>query len=221
VKRNLPRIEGGGYRFGAILVLTLSLAIFGLLVPENAASRGIELVAASAILFLTVLTSGAPLRTRRAAAAALAVIVAAVFVGDVTGFTDPVVVFAAVAALLASTVGVIGAGVVRLIVERGVTMQAVLGAITIYVLVGLTFGFAVGAIATGGSTPFFAQGTDADQPARLYYSFTVLTTTGFGDYTAGHRGARALAVLEMLIGQLYLVTVIAMLVGNLRRRPGA
>jgi hypothetical protein len=96
----------------------------------------------------------------------------------------------------------------------------VLGAVTIYMLVGLTFGFTVGAIASGVSTPYFAQGTDANQPARLYYSFTVLTTTGFGDYTAGHRGGRALAVLEMLIGQLYLVTVIALLVGNLRRRPG-
>ena len=54
----------------------------------------------------------------------------------------------------------------------------------------------------------------------MYFSFTTLTTTGYGDYTAALRGGRALAVLEMLVGQLYLVTVIAMLVGNLRRhRP--
>jgi hypothetical protein len=51
----------------------------------------------------------------------------------------------------------------------------------------------------------------------VYFSFTTLTTTGYGDYTAATRGGHALAVLEMLLGQLYLVTVISLLVANLRR----
>ena len=106
-----------------------------------------------------------------------------------------------------------------MIFERGVVLQAVLGALSIYVLLGLTFGFLVGAIASANSQDFFAQGTDGTQATRVYYSFTVMTTTGFGDYTAATKGGRALAVLEMLIGQIYLVTVIALLVGNLRRRP--
>jgi hypothetical protein len=52
----------------------------------------------------------------------------------------------------------------------------------------------------------------------VYYSFTVLTTTGFGDYTAAHPVGHALAVLEMLTGQLYLVTVIGIVVGNFAGR---
>ena len=52
----------------------------------------------------------------------------------------------------------------------------------------------------------------------MYFSFTVLTTTGFGDLTAQNPLGRALAVLEMLVGQIYLVTVIGVLVGNFRRR---
>ena len=48
----------------------------------------------------------------------------------------------------------------------------------------------------------------------MYYSFTVLTTTGFGDLTAAHGLGRALAVVEMLVGQLYLVTVISILIGR-------
>ena len=48
-----------------------------------------------------------------------------------------------------------------------------------------------------------------------------MTTTGFGDFTPAQRGGRAVAVLEMLIGQIYLVTVISLLVGNLRRRREA
>jgi len=53
----------------------------------------------------------------------------------------------------------------------------------------------------------------------VYYSFTVLTTTGFGDYTAAQPFGHALSVLEMLTGQLYLVTVIGIVVGNWRRSP--
>jgi hypothetical protein len=52
----------------------------------------------------------------------------------------------------------------------------------------------------------------------VYYSFTVLTTTGFGDYTAAQPFGHALAVLEMLTGQLYLVTVIGVVVGNFAGR---
>jgi len=53
---------------------------------------------------------------------------------------------------------------------------------------------------------------------RAYFSLTVLTTTGFGDFTAGQPVGRALAVLEMLVGQLYLVTVIGLMIGNFAAR---
>jgi hypothetical protein len=139
--------------------------------------------------------------------------------GAATGVAEPVVSFAVTAVTLAVTAAVIVAGMVRLVLDRGVVLQAVLGAVTIYVLAGLTFAFVIGTIAEGVHGAFFASGTDGVQSERVYYSFTVLTTTGFGDFTAANRGGRALAVLEMLIGQIYLVTVIATLVGNLRRRP--
>ena len=103
-------------------------------------------------------------------------------------------------------------------VERGVVLQAVFGALAVYLLLGLFFGFLYGAMATGVDGDFFAQGTDGTQTGRVYFSFTALTTTGFGDLTARTAPGRTFAVLEMLIGQLYLVTVIAMLVGNLGRR---
>ncbi len=52
----------------------------------------------------------------------------------------------------------------------------------------------------------------------MYFSLSVLTTTGFGDFTAGQPVGRALAVLEMLVGQLYLVTVIGLMIGNFAAR---
>jgi hypothetical protein len=44
-----------------------------------------------------------------------------------------------------------------------------------------------------------------------------MTTTGFGDLTAAHDVGRSLAITEALIGQIYLVTLVALIVGNLGR----
>jgi hypothetical protein len=206
----------GGFRYGAVLLLTLAIAVFALIAQDGGAVRVIEVVAAGATLLVAVLTSRAPAATRRLAGAGVGSVV---LVGSVTAAfvgPRPALTFAATSILLAVTGGVILAGLVRLVVERGVVLQAVFGALAVYMLVGLTFAFVIGALASGGSTPYFASGTDATQNARVYFSFTALTTTGFGDYTAATRAGRALAVLEMLMGQLYLVTVIATLVGNLR-----
>jgi hypothetical protein len=209
----------GGFRYGGVLLLTLAIALFSLSAADSGAVRTIELFAAGAALLVAVLTSRAPATTRRLAGAGVAIVV---LVGGVTAAfvgPHPALTFAGTTMLLALTAGVILAGLVRLVIERGVVLQAVFGALAVYMLVGLTFAFLIGTLASAGSTPYFASGTDATQKARVYFSFTALTTTGFGDYTAATRSGRALAVLEMLVGQLYLVTVIATLVGNLRHQP--
>jgi hypothetical protein len=206
----------GGFRYGGVLLLTLAFAVFALVTPDRGFVRTLELVGAGATLLVAVLTSQAPAATRRWAGTGVAVIVLAAGTVAAVAGPHPALTFAASAVLLAVTAGVILAGLVRLVIERGVVLQAVFGALAVYALVGLTFAFVIGALASGFSKPYFASGTDATQSARVYFSFTTLTTTGFGDYTAATRGGRALAVLEMLVGQLYLVTVIATLVGNLR-----
>jgi ion channel len=212
---NDRRQRGGRYRYAGVLLLTITVAVFALLAPDGPGSRGIELLAAGVTLLVAVLTSRAPLKTRRAVAAGFGPAILAAVAFALLGQPHAPLTLSVTAVLLACTVGVILSGLVRLVLERGVVLQAVFGALAVYVLVGLTFAFTIGAIATGVSTDYFTQG-DATQSIRVYYSFTVLTTTGFGDYTAATRGGHSLAVLEMLIGQLYLVTVIATLVGNLR-----
>jgi hypothetical protein len=213
-RKNAP--GAGGFRYGAVLLLTLAVAVFALVTPDSGAVRTVELLASGATLLVAVLTSRAPAATRRLAGLGVTVVVVAAGTLAALAGPHPSLTFAASAVLLALTAGVILAGLVRLVVERGVVLQAVFGALAVYMLVGLAFSFVIGAVATGVSGFYFAQGTDATQSARVYFSFTGLTTTGFGDYTAATRGGRALAVLEMLVGQLYLVTVIATLVGNLR-----
>ena len=82
-------------------------------------------------------------------------------------------------------------------------------------LIGMLFMFLYGIVATLDHGPFFAQGTDGTRPLRLYFSYTTLATLGYGDYTPAGNLGHALAVLEALIGQLYLVTVVAVVVTRL------
>ena len=54
-------------------------------------------------------------------------------------------------------------------------------------------------------------------PDFLYFSFVTLTTVGYGDLTAAGDFGRAIAAFEAMAGQLYLVTVVALLVSNMAR----
>lgn len=149
-----------------------------------------------------------------AATLALALAVGLAWVGE------PVGALTAVALVLATLVQLVR-GLARLLQGRGVTLQAVAGALAIYLLLGILFSFAISAMARTSDAAYFAQGTDGTTSERVYFSFTSMTTTGFGDLTPATASGRTLAVLEMLTGQIYLVTVIGLLVGNLRRRgPG-
>jgi len=216
--RGTGRDRIGLYRYGGVLLITLAVALFSLLAPDGSLARSVELLTAGVTLVIAVATSNAPAATRRASSIALAVAVVAVTLDEIFGDSHPTLSLAATGAVFGATALILLRGLIRLVMEHGVVLQAVLGALAVYVLLGLTFAFTIGAIAVGGSGSYFAQGTDATQNVRVYFSFTVLTTTGFGDYTAATKTGHALAVLEMLIGQLYLVTVISLLVGNLRRR---
>ena len=102
--------------------------------------------------------------------------------------------------------------------ERGVTVQAVAGGLAIYLSIGLVFAWIIGFITHVDSTPCFAQHTNGTEGDRVYFSFTTLTTTGFGDFSAAAPAGHALAVIEELTGQLYLVTVIGLLIGSFVER---
>ena len=86
-------------------------------------------------------------------------------------------------------------------------------------LIGMAFGFLYGAIDELGGDPFFAAANEATVSNCLYFSFTTLATVGYGDFVARSDLGHTLAIFEALIGQIYLVTVVSVVVSNLRR-PG-
>jgi hypothetical protein len=111
-------------------------------------------------------------------------------------------------------------GLLRGLRRRGrVTVEAVLGVLCIYLLLGMLFAYVYGALDRAGGAPFFAGGQATTPPRLLYFSFTTLTTVGYGDLTARSNLGHTLGVLEALVGQIYLVTVVSVIVGNLRRAP--
>jgi hypothetical protein len=127
------------------------------------------------------------------------------------------------AALVLLAPPLIIAGVVRILRARQtVTLEAVFGVLSVYILLGMLFGFIFGAIDRFGGNPFFAGGQPATAAHCLYYSFTTLTTVGYGDLTARTNLGHTLSVSEALLGQIYLVTIVSLIVANLgRSRPAA
>jgi hypothetical protein len=201
-----------------VFALTFVAVVWAILAPDAEWSRGVALGLQIAALMVIVATSRVRPAVRRVrvggGVAVGALAIAAVAAGLIPTWAELV---AGMLITLAIPIALVG-GLLRLVRSQGVTLQAVAGALAIYLLIGLVFASAIGLLARFGSEPYFAGDAPMTQSARVYFSFTVMTTTGFGDLTAATAAGRALAVVEMLIGQLYLVTVIGVLVGSFGRR---
>jgi hypothetical protein len=100
----------------------------------------------------------------------------------------------------------------RLVVRRTVDTQTLLGAIAAYLMAGMAFAFAYRALGAWQAGPFFGAQGEGSFPQYLFFSFTTLTTTGYGNLVPDANPGQTLAVLEMLIGQLFLVTAVARVV---------
>ena len=210
------------YRYGVVFFILLALLVFEIAAPDSDWARAIDIAFAGAALSVTVATSRTRSQVRRRRAVIVVVVALLVVVAVATGLFSLGLTFLVFTGLLAAIpVGLLG-GLARLIRDRGVTVQAVAGALAIYLVVGLLFAAVIAFVGAVESGSYFKQAAAVSNGVRVYYSFTVLTTTGFGDYTAAQPVGHALAVLEMLTGQLYLVTVIGIVVGNFAgRRMGS
>ncbi len=207
------------------LLLVAIIAAF--LVQGVAATAGWEEVLVSALLGATLLlalwTAEASQRVMRPAAFAAAALVLISAVEVATGHVDGGATHLANALLVGLAPTAIVIGVLRsLRRKQAVTVQAVLGVLSVYILLGMFFAFVYGAINHLGGAPFFTGAQEPSSPHFLYFSFSTLTTVGYGDFTARSNLGHTLAVSEALVGQIYLVTVVSLIVGNLgRSRPAA
>jgi hypothetical protein len=207
-------------RYGLLLA-----CLFVLFVALGVASGGpwedaiITALAAATLVFALRAGEVAP-RVTAAVTAGAAAITIAVAVLAAAGVDNTVAARLGAAALVLGAPPAIAVGVVRGLRERGgATVQAIMGVLCIYLLLGMFYAFLYGSIDRLGGDPFFAGGAAATTSNCLYFSFTTLTTVGYGDLAARSDLGHTVAVTEALIGQIYLVTVVAVLVSGLAKRP--
>jgi hypothetical protein len=210
-----------GFRYGVVFMLTLTLLVFVIVAPGADWSRAVACALQWLALLAVVATSRASTGVRQSVVIVLLAFTSFTVVGEAAGALSDPVLFAIGGLLSAAIPLALIGGLMRLVRAHGVTPQAVAGALTLYLLLGLVFAWVVGFVAKVDNVQYFAEQAHASTSQIVYFSFEVLTTTGFGDLTAATHLGRALAVVEMLLGQLYLVTVIGVLVGNFagRSRP--
>ena len=194
--------------------MIVGIFLFAATAPDGAVQRGVLVLLEVATLVLALWTSGLSQNvTLGAAFGALGILIGGAALldrGHVASGTLWVVNVALILAIaVAVTIGITD--------QREVNRQSVTGAICVYILIGLMFALIYGAAAAYGSGFFFAQGTDGTTSLRLYFSYVTLATLGYGDYTPSGDFGHTAAISEALIGQLYLVTVVALLVANFGR----
>jgi hypothetical protein len=100
----------------------------------------------------------------------------------------------------------------RVLAKPTVTIQSIYGALSAYLITGLMFASIYGALDHLSESDFFAGNQPANTQTYQYFSFTTLTTLGYGDFTAAENGGRSIAVLEAMTGQVFLATLVARLV---------
>jgi Ion channel len=198
-------------RYVLVLALVVIAVLFTSFAPEGRGAHGVLLLLESVTLAVALWRSRTVPSQTRFIIVFVAIVIAALQIAS--GSTALTATASALNAVFAvATIAVIARGVIT---AGGVTFQSVIGAISIYLLVGMTFAYLYGAAAEIGTAPFFTSGTDGTLSIRLYFSFVTLTTVGYGDYVAGGSVGHTLSFIEALMGQLYLVTVVALLVGRL------
>jgi hypothetical protein len=182
-----------------------------------------EQVAVTILLALTLLlalwAADARLSIRRGAFLIALIVIAASIAIAAAGKVDSASVRLANMLLVVLAPPAIVVGVVRsLRARQSVTVEAVFGVLCIYILVGMFFAFLYGAIGRFNG-PFFAgMGASAGTVSNcLYFSFITLTTVGYGDFTAAGQLGHTLSSIEALMGQIYLVTIVSVIVANLGR----
>ena len=99
-----------------------------------------------------------------------------------------------------------------------VDFRTILGSLSVYLTFGVLFTFLYAFLDKVQDGAFFANGAHAGGGDTLFFSFTTLTTTGYGNLVPAAQPGKMFAGMEMLIGQIFLVTLVAGLVSLWRPR---
>ncbi len=175
----------------------------------------------SAVLSVQIVTVWLALRTSRARRPVRAAAFVLMAYAAVAGIAGALTVDNSQAAWLFLASGLLyliaPISIVRHLASRtGVDQETMLGAIAAYLLMGMAFAFAYRTIAALQAGPFFGAEGDGTTSQTLFFSFTTLTTTGYGNLVPADNPGQTIAVMEMILGQLFLITALGKIVSAWR-----
>ena len=201
-------------RYGLVLCAILATLVIAAAAESTTLGWVLTVASVSGTLLLSLKASGVSTRAMTVALVAVAVCAVVASFGVVAaphsfGRAATEAVFSIL--ILVPPIAIIR----RLATDRLITFETALGALCVYLMLGFFFSSIFALIGTVDPSPFFAQKGAAGTLDYLYFSYVTLTTVGYGDLTAAGNVGRMLAVTEALMGQLYLVSVVALVVGNI------
>jgi len=102
--------------------------------------------------------------------------------------------------------------------RMALSVETFLGAVCVYLLIAQLFATLFGLTALIAGQPFFVQTSHPSAVDYIYFSFVTITTVGYGDFTSALSVGKMMAMTEAVFGQLYLITVVSLVVQNLGAR---
>lgn len=204
--------------YAAVLLLVLATYIVSVSVTE-ARAASIVLTVQLATVWFTLRTSQARLLVRRMADVVLclagAVAIASFFAHNPGDQLGGVFAVSCLLYLIAPF------SIVRHLVQRReIDRETLLGAVAAYLLIGMFFAFAYKAASELGSVPFFGTAGHGTLSQDLFFSFVTMTTVGYGNLVPAANPGQTFAVVEALVGQLFLVVAVGKTISSLRPRRG-
>lgn len=204
-----------GWRSGYWLVLALIVVSYALGVSQTSPQASmltflVQLVAVA----MTLQVAAVGRRVRRVSGVVLSIAGLAALAVTLTGveghIVDLLLSAASVTAYLVAPIAIIAHQLRRADVDG----ETLLAAIAAYVMVGMFFAFAYDLIAVITDVPTFGVDEVDSLANQLFFSFTTLTTTGYGNLVPSEPLVQSVAVAETIIGQLFLVVAVARVVSG-------
>ncbi len=215
-QRWLERAEQVRDAFGLVLVLVLVTYVLTSLLADHGWSGVIVNLSIAATSVVALTSSHAKHRFVR-----LALWLSAISIGlaAIAALSDQRTWLTVAYLIQIVLLTVAMAAVLRRVVSAAeIGSRTILGAISVYTVLGLLFTYAYATVDRIQSGPFFEGVAHAHGSDFLFFSYTTLTTTGYGNLVPGGQPGRMISGLEMMIGQIFLVTLVAGLVSLWR--PG-
>jgi Ion channel len=202
--------------YGLVLVMIVVTYVIAVVTSERWGATILVFVQIATV-WLALRTSRAPRGLLVAASVLFVVAVAGAVVNLYSGRESDLSAFVFIVASLLYVVAPVA--IVRHVAYRpGVDQETMLGALAAYLLIGMTFAFAYRSVGAIQSAPFFGPDGEGTLSQDLFFSFVTLTTTGYGNLVPAGNPGQSMAVLEALLGQLFLVTAVGKIVTAWRPR---